>query len=104
MAFTFTTVHFSEEWRYKILLSSVSLLFFAVSMGGALTVYHSYRQCKTMEIREQRQRECYQQIKNTFEMQQEHVKELTENPDFIEHVAREYMQVVGENEVLFRFE
>jgi hypothetical protein len=29
---------------------------------------------------------------------------LTENLDFMEHVARERMQVVGENEVLFHFE
>jgi cell division protein FtsB len=104
MSFYFSTFHFTKELRYKVLLYLANVLFLSVSMVGAIAVYRSYYQCKAMEKQEQEQWKRYQRMKNKFEIQQEHVRELTENLDFIEHVAREHMQVSGENEVLFRFE
>ncbi|MDR3317284.1 MAG: septum formation initiator family protein [Puniceicoccales bacterium] len=94
----------TKERCYKALLCLTSLLFLIVSLVGGIAVYRSYRQCKVVEMKEQQQWERYQQMKNKFEIQQEHVKELMENPDFIEHVARERIQIAGEDEVLFRFE
>jgi hypothetical protein len=57
-----------------------------------------------MEMQELRQWERYLQVKDQFETQREYLLELTENPDFLEHVAREHLQLAGENELLFRFE
>jgi cell division protein FtsB len=98
------TRFFTKEWRYRVLLYASGALFLTVSAAGSIAVYRAYCQCKTIERREQEQWEHYQRMKNKFEIQQEHARELTENLDFIEHVAREHMQVAGENEVLFRFE
>ncbi|MDR0590914.1 MAG: hypothetical protein LBG09_03660 [Puniceicoccales bacterium] len=98
------TKFFTKEWRYRVLLYASSALFLTVSGAGIIAVYRAYCQCKAIELREQQQWEHYRRMKNKFEMQREHVRELTENLDFIEHVAREQMQVAGENEVLFRFE
>lgn len=98
------TKYFTKEWRYRVLLYASGALFLTVSAAGSIAVYRAYCQCQAIELREREQWEHYQRMKNKFEMQQEHVRELTENLDFIEHVAREQMQVAGENEVLFRFE
>jgi cell division protein FtsB len=98
------TKYFTKEWRYRVLLYASSALFLTFSAAGGIAVYRAYCQCKTIELRERQRWEHYQRMKNKFEMQREHVRELTENLDFIEHVAREQMQVAGENEVLFRFE
>jgi cell division protein FtsB len=57
-----------------------------------------------METQRLRQWERYIQIQDQFEAQQEYLRELSENPDFLEHVARESLRIVGENEVLFHFE
>ncbi|MDR1366717.1 MAG: septum formation initiator family protein [Puniceicoccales bacterium] len=94
----------AKEQRYRILLFMASFAFLAVSVTSGVVVYQSYCQCKAMENQELRQWERYLQIKDRFETQQEHLRELIEDPDFLEHVAREHLQMAGKNEILFRFE
>jgi hypothetical protein len=55
-------------------------------MTSGVAVYQSHRQSKIMET------------------QQENLRELSESPDFLEHVAQEHLRTVGKNEMLFRFE
>jgi hypothetical protein len=50
-----------------------------------LNGFGGYCQCRAIELREQKQWEYYQRMKNKFEMQREHVRELTDNLDCIEH-------------------
>jgi cell division protein FtsB len=69
-----------------------------------MAVYRSYCQCREMADREAQQLKRYEVLKDAFDMQKEHVRELTEDTEFIEHVARERMQVADKNEILFRFE
>jgi cell division protein FtsB len=90
--------------RYRILLWWASLTLLTVSLASGVIVYRSHCQCKAMEAQELRQWERYERIRDQFEMQREHLRELTENLDFLEHVAREHLQMAGENEMLFRFE
>ena len=104
MSFSLNPFRMTKEQRYRILLWMAVMLFFAVSTGGAIMVYNSYRYCKSMEEQEQRQARYYNTIREKFETQREHVQELMENPDFLEHVARGHLQMVGKNEILFRFE
>jgi cell division protein FtsB len=94
----------TKEQRYRVLLWLASFVFLAVSVTSGVVVYQSHCQCKAMEMQELHQWERYLQIKEQFETQREHLRELTENPDFLEHVAREHLQIAGENEILFRFE
>jgi cell division protein FtsB len=100
----FNVLRMTKEQRYRVLLFVASFAFLAVSGTSGLIVYQSYRQCKAMEARALGQWECYLQIKDQFEILQEHLRELIENPDFLEHVTREHLQIAGENEILFRFE
>jgi cell division protein FtsB len=94
----------TKEQSYKVSLWITGFILLAVIISAATIVYHSYRQSKVIEAREQHQWAHYQALKNKFEIRQEHVRELAGNPDFLEHVARQYMQVASENEILFRFE
>jgi hypothetical protein len=73
-------------------------------MTSGVAIYQSHRECKGMETQRLRQWERYIQIQDQFEIQQEYLRELSENPDFLEHVAREYLRIVGENEMPFHFE
>jgi cell division protein FtsB len=104
MGFIFNIFSITRERRYKILLCLASFLFLAVSFGGTIIVYRSYCHCKEIEKREERQREYYKRVEDKFEVLREYVKELGESSDFMEHVAREHLQIIGENELLFRFE
>lgn len=100
----FNMLRMTKEQRYGVLLWLASCIFLTVSVTSGLSVYRSYRQCKAVEAQKLRQWERYLRIKEQFETQQEHLRELTENPDFLEHIAREHLRIVGENEMLFRFE
>jgi hypothetical protein len=57
-----------------------------------------------METQRLRQWERSIQIQDQFETQQENLRELSESPDFLEHIAQEHLLTVGNNEMLFRFE
>ncbi|MDR0418531.1 MAG: hypothetical protein LBH08_03850 [Puniceicoccales bacterium] len=94
----------AKEQSYRILLFMASFVFLAVSVTSGVVVYQSYRQCEAMKNQELRQWKRYLQIKDQFESKQEYLRELIENPDFLEHIAREHLQMAGKNEILFRFE
>jgi cell division protein FtsB len=94
----------TKEQRYSVLLWGASFVLLAVLAMSGVIVYQSYCQCRAVEMQELCQWERYLQIKDEIEMQQEHLRELIENPEFLEHVAREHLQMAGENEILFRFE
>jgi cell division protein FtsB len=94
----------TREQRYRILLWLASSVLLAVSLVSGAVVYRSHCQCKAMEVQELRQWEYYERIRDKNEMQREHLRELTENLDFLEHVAREHLQIAGKDEILFRFE
>ncbi|MDR2200977.1 MAG: septum formation initiator family protein [Puniceicoccales bacterium] len=90
--------------RYRVLLWLAVLVFLTTLTIGTVAVYRSYRHCRAMEEQQRRKMEEYREMKNRFEIQEEHVKELAEDSDFVEQVARERIQIAGENEMLFRFE
>ncbi|MDR1907220.1 MAG: septum formation initiator family protein [Puniceicoccales bacterium] len=100
----FNLFRMTKERRYRIFLWLASFLFLSVSVTSGIIVYQSHCQCKAMKAQELHQWKRYQQIKDELETQREHLRELIENPDFLEHVAREHLQMAGENEILFRFE
>ncbi|UPA28595.1 MAG: hypothetical protein LW808_000805 [Verrucomicrobiota bacterium] len=72
-----------------------------IGVRSVYEVYVYYRQVADLEAAREQQ---YQEEQEAVAIQEEHVRALREDLEFREHVAREQLQSVHEDELLFRFE
>ena len=78
------------------------LLFIIIS--GGYSIYNAYVQSREMKAHERQKFEEYQQLKDQVEIKKEFAQKLSEDPEVLEHVRRESLQSVSQDELLFRFE
>lgn len=80
----------------------ILLIFVGILCGRSVySVYKQYRQIADLEKARQQQ---YEQQREEVAIQEEHVQALREDAEFREHVAREQLQSVYKDELIFRFE
>lgn len=95
---------FSKELWYHMVRWCGLILLIAIGIIGVRSVYGVYVCYRQMADLEAAREQQYRKEQEAVAIQEEHVQALREDLEFREHVAREQLQSVHEEELLFRFE
>ncbi len=88
--------------RFIVLLLTVALCVVAVSLT---TVFlQTYREYQTFKAREAEYAAELVQVRREFEVKEEYLRLVLQDPDFLERVVREKLGYIHPEEMIFHFD
>lgn len=89
---------------YKSLYILLGLLLLFVVIGFGWILLKTYRESKVFKQTDRKLEESLVTIKNEVKLKEDYLKQINEDPDFLEWVGRQRIGYVEADEIIFRFD